>query len=145
MDLSKLSDSDLEAIAAGDLSKVSTSGLRYILNYERTEALKKPIREMLEMGQTPVELPSPGGIGRQVGLTARGLITGLTSIPTMIADPITGLMNLAAGRQVAVPPSETVQSLLNMILPKPETPRERVAQDVVSALSGTGAAVRGAR
>lgn len=145
MDLSKLSEKDLEAIASGDISKVSVAGLRYIANYDKVEALKRPIRQMLEASQTPAEPPSPGGVARQLGLTVRGALTGLTSLPTMIADPITGLMNLAAGKDVAVPPSQTIQSLLDKILPKPETPRERVAQDVTAALAGTGGAVQGAR
>jgi hypothetical protein len=144
MDLSKLSDKDLEAIASGDMSKVSTSGLRYIANYDKVEAAKKPIREMLQMSQAPAEPPSPGGIARQLGLTARAAISGLTSLPTMVADPITGLMNIAAGKQVAAPPSQTVQTLLDQLFPKPETSRERVAQDVASALSGTGVAAKGA-
>jgi len=141
MDLSKLSDKDLEAIASGDMSKVSDEGLRTIVVSGQMKAIRKPIDEMLAQAERKPEV-SPGGVARQLGLTTRAAISGLTALPTMIADPITGLMNVVAGRQVAAPPSETIQNLLNKILPQPQTAQERVSQDLASALVGTGGAVQ---
>lgn len=136
MDLSKLSDKDLEAIASGDMSKVSDEGLRAIVAAGRVQSVRKPIDEMLAKAETKPEV-SPGGVARQLGLTARAAVSGLTALPTMLADPITGLVNMVAGKQVAAPPSQTVQDLLNRILPQPQTAQERITQDVASALVGT--------
>ena len=117
MDLSKLSDKDLQALAAGDLSKVSEEGLRTIIAIGNVQTVRKPIDEMLAKAEAKPEV-SPGGIARQLGLTARAAVSGLTALPTMLADPITGLVNMVAGKQVAAPPSQTVQDLLNRILPQ---------------------------
>jgi len=85
MDLSKLSDKDLEAIASGDMSKVSDEGLRTIVVSGQMKAIRKPIDEMLAQAERKPEV-SPGGVARQLGLTTRAAITGLTALPTMIAD-----------------------------------------------------------
>ena len=144
MDLSKLSDKDLQALAAGDISKVSDEGLRTIIAIGNVQTVRKPIDEMLAKAEAKPEA-SPGGVARQLGLTARAAVSGLTALPTMLADPITGLVNMVAGKQVAAPPSQTVQSLLNKILPQPQTAQERITQDIASSLVGTGGAVQAAK
>jgi hypothetical protein len=111
-------------------------------------AERAPVQQMLQQAQQAqqVSTPSPGGIGRQLGLTARAAITGAAAPVTMIADPLTALMNMAAGRTVAAPPSQTLQGLLTSAgLPQAETPQERVSQDVAQALSGTGATAGAAK
>jgi hypothetical protein len=68
MDLSKLSDKDLEAIAAGRMQDVSTAGLQMLAG----EA-PKPAR------------PRSEELLRQLGLTARAGIEGVTSLPLCIS------------------------------------------------------------
>lgn len=74
---------------------------------------------------------------RQLGLTARAGITGATSIPTMMADALTGLVNAGTGKQTMMPSSKGLQNLLDYIgLPKPQSAQERVVQDITSGLAG---------
>lgn len=65
-------------------------------------------------------------VGRQVGLTARGAVMGLT-YPGRVAGDVLGLRS-----------TEALSGLLNKFLPTPGTPEERISQDVVSAMSGAG-------
>lgn len=83
---------------------------------------------------------------RQLGLTARAGITGATAIPAMMADALTGLVNLGTGKQTMMPSSTGLQNLLDYIgLPKPQSAQERVVQDITSGLAGVAgpAAVAG--
>jgi hypothetical protein len=143
MDLTKLSDQDLMALQAGDLSKVSDAGLA-ILSGEKVVEQPKPPKRMTreeaikEITTSPraeqMQVGSASDFGRQLGLTGRAAVTGALSIPTMGADALTGLINLLAGRQVMQPTSQALQGLMTQAgVPSPRTPQERVVQDVTSA------------
>ena len=143
MDLTKLSDDDLMALQSGDLSKVSDSGLAILSGAKVAEA-PKPIKKMTreeaikEITTSPrpeqMQIGSASDFGRQLGLTGRAAVTGALSIPTMGADALTGLINLLAGRQVMQPTSQSLQNLMTQAgVPSPQTPQERVVQDVTSA------------
>ena len=90
-------------------------------------------------------------LGRQVGLTARAGITGLTAIPAMMADPLAAGINQMMGRQVMDMPSQGIQTMMTAAgLPAPEGGLERAVQAGTSAmaaipaqavLSGTSAAL----
>jgi hypothetical protein len=81
-----------------------------------------------------MQIGSMSDIGRQLGLTGRAAVTGALSIPIMGADALTGLINLLAGRQVMQPTSQALQNLMTQAgVPNPQTPQERVVQDVTSA------------
>lgn len=143
MDLTKLSDDDLMALQSGDLSKVSDVGLAVLSGTKVAEApksAKRMTREeaIKEITTSPrpeqMQIGSMSDIGRQLGLTGRAAVTGALSIPTMGADALTGLINLLAGRQVMQPTSQALQSLMTQAgVPNPQTPQERVVQDVTSA------------
>lgn len=78
--------------------------------------------------------------GRQAGLTARAAITGLTSVPAMLADPLAAGVNLAAGRKVMDLPSQGIQNLMTAAgLPQPEGGLERAVQTGASAMAGVPA------
>lgn len=75
--------------------------------------------------------------GRQAGLTARAAITGVTSIPAMMADPVAAAINQAAGRRVMDLPSQGVQRLMTAAgLPEPESGLERAVQTGTAAMAG---------
>jgi len=141
MDLTKLSDDDLMALQSGDLSKVSDAGLTILSGgVEAPKPQKKMTREeaIKEITSYPkpeqMQIGSAKDFGRQLGLTGRAAITGALSIPTMGADALTGLINLIAGRQVMQPTSQGLQNLMTQLgMPNPQTPQERVVQDVTSA------------
>jgi hypothetical protein len=143
MDLTKLSDDDLMALQVGDLSKVSDSGLSIIsgdTTIEQPKPFKKLTRQeaIKEITTSPrpeqMQIGSASDFGRQLGLTGRAAITGALSLPTMGADALTGLINTIAGRQVMQPSSQGLQSLMTQLgVPNPQTPQERVVQDITSA------------
>jgi hypothetical protein len=143
MDLTKLSDDDLMALQVGDLSKVSDSGLAILGGGTAIEQPKPPKRltrqeAIKEITTSPrpeqMQIGSASDFGRQLGLTGRAALTGALAIPTMGADALTGLINVLAGRQVMQPTSQGLQNLMTQIgVPNPQTPQERVVQDVTSA------------
>ncbi len=107
-------------------------------------------------GPTPVDYDpfaapknNMGGAERQAGLAGRAVVTGLSSIPTLIGDAANSLINLAGmganklGANVPMlqMPSDVVnKGLTSAGVPSPETAPERIAQVGMSALSGAGGA-----
>jgi len=90
-------------------------------------------------------------LGRQVGLTGRAAVTGLSSLPTMVGDAANTLINAGLRNPSLTPPeivekgyqlpmaSESVQNLSTQAgLPVPETATERFAQTGASAMTGVG-------
>ena len=145
-DLSKLSDKDLEALASGDLASMSDAALQIVagtLEVKAPKLSKSPYagltkQEIIDKVMTPPKMPSmesgsASDLLRQLGLTARAGITGIASLPLLVAEPvaaITGQPNQA----------QTLQRLLTQLgLPEPRTGQERVVQDITSA----GSAVAG--
>ena len=145
MDLSKLSDKDLEALASGNMAAMSDAALQVL-----SGAPLAPPRQSNQpyAGMTPKQIQdavmrppaaptmgtgNAGDLLRQLGLTARAGITGVASLPLLAAEPIaamTGQPNQA----------QTLQRLLTQLgLPEPRTGQERVVQDITSA----GSAVAG--
>jgi hypothetical protein len=134
MDLSKLSNQDLEALANNDMASMSDAGLQLIAGTTEP-APKKTKRQIIQEAMTPPEMPtmgvgSAGDLLRQLGLTARIGITGISSIPAMLAEPLAAITGQ---------PSQTgqLQRLLTKLgVPEPKTPQERIVQDIGSAMSG---------
>jgi hypothetical protein len=152
MDLSKLSDDDLMALQVGDLSKISDAGLAILSGTEQPKPPRKMTREeaIKEITTPPraeqMQVGSARDFGRQLGLTGRAAITGALSLPTIGADALTGLINTIAGRQVMQPSSQGLQSLMTQLgVPTPQTPQERVVQDISSAGFGVAAPASMAR
>jgi hypothetical protein len=88
---------------------------------------------------------TPQELTRQVGLTARGALTGLTSPLSIIGDPLNQLINMIAGTNLQ-PVSQASQQLMTQAgLPQAETSRERVVQDIVSAMGGVAGTAGAAR
>ncbi len=152
MDLSKLSDDDLMALQVGDLSKISDAGLAILSGTEQPKPPKKMTREeaIKEITTPPraeqMQVGSARDFGRQLGLTGRAAVTGALSLPTIGADALTGLINTIAGRQVMQPSSQGLQSLMTQLgVPTPQTPQERVVQDISSAGFGVAAPASMAR
>lgn len=71
---------------------------------------------------------------RQVGLTARAGLQGLSAIPEMVVNPIAQAVGL---------PEMRISNTLDAIgLPQPENATERVAQDVAGSMAGAGGLMR---
>jgi hypothetical protein len=145
MDLSKLSDKDLEALASGNMAAMSDAALQVLSGapVAQPRQANQPYagmtpRQIQDAVMRPPEAPtmgmgSAGDLLRQLGLTARAGITGVASLPLLAAEPIaamTGQPNQA----------QTLQRLLTQLgLPEPRTGQERIVQDITSA----GSAVAG--
>lgn len=101
----------------------------------------------------PVVEDKPG-IGakaaRQTGLTARGAITGVATLPAMGADALAYVLNAglrSLGIDYQFPPQMQAleQNLSAAGLPEPGTPAERVVYDINRALASTGGTVGAGR
>ena len=72
-------------------------------------------------------------LGRQLGLTARAGITGVASLPAMMAEPVAAALGMP-------PQAQALQNFLTkMGLPEPQGTLERAIQTGAGAMSGTGA------
>ncbi|TCT09486.1 glycoside hydrolase family 73 protein [Paralcaligenes ureilyticus] len=81
-------------------------------------------------------------VARQVGLTARGAIQGITAIPEMVWNGLTGVPNQYAGTNI---PKANITPALDAIgLPKPNRPTEQFAQKVVGAMVPTAGIAKAA-
>jgi hypothetical protein len=145
MDLSKLSEKDLEALASGNMAAMSDAALQVISGapIAQPRQSNQPYagmtpKQIQDAVMRPPEAPTmgtgnAGDLLRQLGLTARAGITGIASLPLLAAEPIaamTGQPNQA----------QTLQRLLTQLgLPEPRTGQERIVQDITSA----GSAVAG--
>lgn len=136
MDLSMLSDDDLTALEQGNFGSLSNAALD-VLEKEFPEGL--PTR--MEGGAVTPDLGDYASeVGRQVGLTGRGAVTGIAGLPMMAGDALNQLINSITGSSIP-PASQSLQSLMTRAgLPEPRTGTERVSQDVVAGMTGVGAA-----
>jgi len=90
--------------------------------------------------QAPKEPSMMSEVGRQLGLTARAGITGLSAVPNAVADFASGAANLglqAVGSDKRVPyMSQIQQQGLNQILPTPNPGLESTVQTGAEAVAG---------
>lgn len=137
MDLSKLSDKELEAIASGNLSSLSDETLRMLSGEKPKLNPSELIPSVREQAMKAFPSPDYSDIGRQLGLTARAGVTGAMALPNIVGDALNTLINTIAGRQVLPSASQSTANLLTMAgVPEPKTPTERVVQDVSQAMAG---------
>lgn len=150
-DLTKLSDSDLDALAGGRLQDVSDAGLR-LLSGKQT-----PLEKVGTVVEQASGIPSQGGrlsllaeakkpsqqmamtdtdVMRQLGLTARAGATGVMGLPTLASDALISLVNMISGKNLPMPSQAQQQLLTQAGLPEPATPQERTVQDITSAMAG---------
>jgi hypothetical protein len=92
------------------------------------------------------QAPAKGGVGRQLGLTARYAAEGLAALPASVANAPAYLLNKGAemiGSDFRFPEqNQAVSDMLTKVgLPSPETPGERVVGDASRLLAGAGGAV----
>lgn len=84
-------------------------------------------------------------LARQVGLTARAGVTGLTSLPAMAGDALNAGINKVFGTHLA-PVSQSIQNLEDAAgLPQPGNATERVVQDAAGAMAGVSPSMAAGR
>lgn len=89
----------------------------------------------------PAQQPSVmNEIGRQIGLTGRGAIEGVTNLAGIVIDPATRLANMAlpAGAQIPTMQQATAQVLDAAGFPQPRDATERLVNQAVQGASGAG-------
>ena len=98
-----------------------------------------------EAAQAPAQQPEQSGvlqeIGRQVGLTGRGAIEGVTGLAGIVIDPVTRLANIALPATAQIP---TMQQATSQILntagfPQPRDAVERMVNQAIQGVSSGGA------
>lgn len=150
MDLSKLSDKDLQAVADGRMQDVSDAGLR-LLSGQQTPLQRAGTAIDTALGLQPssptalletAKRPTPTisasdmDVGRQIGLTGRAAVTGVLGLPTLASDALISLINMIGGTNIQMP-SQAQQALMTQAgIPEPKTAQERTVQDIASAMGG---------
>lgn len=80
------------------------------------------------------------------GLAARSAIQGVAALPNLLADPLTALVNRAAGTQLSMPSQALSRTLTDMGLPEyPQTTLGRIQSGAAEALAGGGSQIGVAR
>jgi hypothetical protein len=98
----------------------------------------KPADLKLPRQAPQMESTTGGDVMRQLGLTARAGVTGVTAIPAIAGDALNQLIRMITGANVP-PVSQSIQGLMTRAgVPEPQTKQERVVQDISSALAGVG-------
>jgi hypothetical protein len=144
-DLTLLSDKDLEALSSGKIELMSDAGLAILAGEQPKVApkqmtAKEEVQSAFGFDKSKPQTQSTGDLLRNLGLTARGALTGAASLPAMIADVPASLVNLAAGRQIYKPQAEAFGDFLSSLgAPKAETPAERLMTESAAAIGGVAA------
>lgn len=104
-----------------------------------------PVQQAPEGFAQPQEASIADQLQRQLGLTARAGVEGLTALPSMLAEIPRQALNLIPG--VDFPPQQqAVSQLLSDIgLPQPETGIERIAGGGAQALASGGGMLKAAQ
>src|SRR6185437_8843111 len=128
-----LADAGAAPASAG--TPAPSSGATGLAAQFLADAAAAPVPASAAGGTGAAASPSAAGqLIRQLGLTARAGITGVTSLPAMAGDAINAGVNKLFGTHLA-PVSQSVQNLENSIgLPQPANGTERVVQDAASAM-----------
>jgi len=91
--------------------------------------------------QQPQQASALQEIGRQVGLTGRGVIEGFTGLAGIVIDPVTRLANIALPATAQIPTTQqaTTQVLNAAGFPQPRDAVERMVNQAVQGVSSGGA------
>lgn len=91
--------------------------------------------------QQPQQASALQEIGRQVGLTGRGVIEGVTGLAGIVIDPVTRLANIALPATAQIPTTQqaTTQVLNAAGFPQPRDAVERMVNQAVQGVSSGGA------
>lgn len=148
MDLSKLSDADLQALSQNDLTKLSNEGLALLggqpAQTKKTQELSPPTKRF----ETSPE-DALSGIEQARGVAARGAIEGVAKIPQDVYNTVSSLGQLVEPQAIKEKnplPAEinTMQygtKLADALGLPPETDLSKIPLDMVRSLvsAGTGA------
>lgn len=151
MDLSKMSEADLNALSAGKIQDVSDAGLRLLAGKQTpVERVSNVVEDLIGIPRQSNRLTlreevnksrqrvaaTDSDVSRQLGLTARAGVTGVLGLPTLASDALISLVNMIGGQNLPMPSQAQQQLLTRAGLPEPATPQERSIQDVTSAMAG---------
>jgi hypothetical protein len=141
MDLTQLSDGDLLALQAGDLTKVSDAGLA-VLNQGQPKS--PTLRESFERGAgLTYRAVAPTLAGAQIGSYGGplGALVGSMAVPA--ADAVNALLNVIASpftEKRLIPASQAIQNLMTRsgvpAAPETQTPTERVVGAGLESMTG---------
>lgn len=84
-------------------------------------------------------------LGRQVGLTGRAAVSGLTGIPTALGDVLNTGLNMIPGVNLGMPSQATQELLTKAGVPEPRNQLERAVQAGAGALAGAGGQIKAAQ
>lgn len=146
LDLTKLSEKDLDALLNNDLGSMSDAGLSIIsgetpkLAPPKKTTAREDVQAAFGFDKPKANVETSGNLLRDMGLTARGMMVGAASLPAMMADVPVSLINLAAGRQVYEPQVEALGDVLSVLgMPKPQNAQERMTTEAAAAIGGVAA------
>lgn len=114
------------------------------------------LRRLAELEAKAGNMPDEPGFGeqmnsgiddipRQLGLTARYGVEGLSDVAGIFTNPLAATINAATGTNLPRLRDATSGVLDRIGLPQPQTPRERVVGDASRILAGGGGMVKGAQ
>lgn len=135
MDLTKLNDADLKALADGDMTKVSDDGLRSIAGKPSAVKAGSALNDFTS-GVIGMVKDAP----RQIGLTARYGLEGLGQAAQVGSEPIRYVTDRLFGMTGKTLPAGALASQFadKIGLPSPRGADERVVGDATRLMAGGG-------
>lgn len=119
---------------------------RQTFNVQSQEGKNVAVDERFpEAAPAPAPQPEQPGvmqqIGRQIGLTGRGAIEGVTGLAGIVIDPATRLVNMALPSSAQIPTMQqaTAQVLDTAGFPQPRDAVERMVNQAIQGVSSGGA------
>lgn len=107
------------------------------VNVESTDedqSISSKAKQLVFGDYTPAE-----SVKRQLGLTARSAIQGVTALPDIAAAGVRGGLNLLLPEKYEIPERYIGQDIVNALdLPQPETSTEKVVGRAAEFMAGTG-------
>jgi hypothetical protein len=89
--------------------------------------------EAKRAAEQPKERSMADSLARQLGLTARGAISGVAALPNMMADPMVGIAN-RLGANLPVPSEALERTLTKVGFPEPASGTEQFSNAVVGGM-----------
>ena len=131
-DLSSLADSDLQAIASGDMSKVSIAGLQHLAGPETPATSVQP-SSLLEKLKGAAD-----SVARYGTLAAKGLVNGVVDTGLIIPRGLQAGYNLATGQNTPLI-GDAYHQTMDKITPPPQNIPEALTQAAGGMAGGVAA------
>lgn len=133
-----MSDTDIESVLSREFGQPEKVQTQQPTQKPESSFFERFARAGIPKGGTGI-LPS----SRNVGLGARAVLQGISTIPAFVPDLATLGINAAFDTDIQPLSSIVSEGLSTVGFPEPQTPKERIVGEVISGATGGGVLAKG--